>query len=120
MVHSNYLNSGTLALVDTDKDTLDKMTKLAKMVAKDQNVDLKIESSLDARDVLDGADFVVLSFAKESVKYRVKDCEIAAKYNIRMCSGDTIGPGGVFRAMRELPVIMKYAKMIEEICLMPG
>lgn len=116
MVQSSYLNNGTLALVDTDEKILNKMSTLAKMVAKDQKVALKIEASTDAKKVLEGADFVVLSFAKESVRYRVKDCEIAAKYNIRMCSGDTIGPGGVFRAMRELPVIMNYAKMIEEIC----
>lgn len=116
MVHSPFLNKGTLALVDTDSKTLDRMTTLAKMVVKDQKVDLKIESSMKAEDVLKGADFVVLSFAKDSVKYRVKDCEIAAKYGIRMCSGDTIGPGGVFRAMRELPVIMRYAQQIEDIC----
>lgn len=116
MVHSEFLNKGTLALVDTDETTLKKMTKLAEMVAADQGVALKIESSVDARDVLPDADFVVFSFAKESVRYRVTDCEIAAKYGIRMCSGDTIGPGGIFRAMRELPVIMSYAKMVEEIC----
>lgn len=116
MVQSPYLNKGTLALVDTDEKVLNKMTKLAKMLVEDQGVELKIEASMDARNVLDKADFVVFSFAKESVKYRVKDCEIAAKYGIRMCSGDTIGPGGIFRAMRELPVIMKYVKMIEALC----
>ncbi len=116
MVHSPYLNKGTLALVDTDEKILEKMTNLATMVAQSQNVELKIESSTNAREVLTEADFVVFSFAKESVKYRVIDCTIAEKYGIRMCSGDTIGPGGVFRAMRELPKIMNYTKMIEEIC----
>lgn len=116
MVHSTYLNKGTLALVDNNENTLKRMTKLAKMVAKDQGVELKVESSMNAEDVLEGADFVVLSFAEESVKYRVIDCEISEKFGIRMCSGDTIGPGGIFRAMRELPVIMAYADMIERIC----
>lgn len=116
MVHSEYLNNGTLALVDTDEERLNKMTTLAKMVVECEGVDLKIESSLEARDVLPGADFVVLSFAEKSVYYRGIDCENSEKYGIRMCSGDTIGPGGIFRAMRELPVIMQYTKDIEELC----
>lgn len=63
-----------------------------------------------------GADFVVLSFAEQSVKYRGIDCQVSLKYGIRMCSGDTIGPGGIFRAMRELPVIMECARDVEELC----
>src|SRR5690606_31641034 len=70
----------------------------------------------DRRQVLEGADFVVLSFADNTVKYRGIECDISLKYGIRMCSGDTIGPGGIFRAMRELPVIMECAEDIEELC----
>ncbi|WP_105619876.1 family 4 glycosyl hydrolase [Vallitalea okinawensis] len=116
MVHSEYLNNGTLALVDTDEERLNKMTKLAQMVVECEGVNVTIESSVKARDVLPGADFVVLSFAEKSVYYRGIDCEISEKHGIRMCSGDTIGPGGIFRAMRELPVIMAYTKDIEELC----
>lgn len=116
MVHSSYLNKGTLALVDSDPEKLSKMVRLAEMVARDNQVELRIEGATDWREVLPGADFVVLSFAKDSVKYRGIDCEVSLKYGIRMCSGDTIGPGGIFRAMRELPVIMQCAKDIEELC----
>ncbi len=116
MVHSQYLNTGTLALVDTNKDVLTKMVKLAKMVVKEAGVSLKVEGSTDRRDVLSDADFVVLSFAEKSVYYRGIDCTISEKYGIRMCSGDTIGPGGIFRAMRELPVIIECAKDIERLC----
>ncbi len=116
MVKSEYLNNGTLALVDIDETILDKMTTLAKMVVEETGVNLKIESSLNYRDVLKGADFVVLSFAKDSVYYRGIDCEVSEKYGVRMCSGDTIGPGGIFRALRELPVILDIAKDVEKIC----
>jgi alpha-galactosidase/6-phospho-beta-glucosidase family protein len=116
MVDSKYLNNGTLTLVDTDEERLNKLVTLANMVAKENNVNLKIEGSTDRRQVLEGADFVVLSFADSTVKYRGIDCEISLKYGIRMCSGDTIGPGGVFRAMRELPIIMECARDIEELC----
>ncbi len=116
MVHSSYLNQGTLALVDTNEEKLEKMVKLAKMVAEANGVKLIIEGSTDRREVLPGADFVVLSFADSTVKYRGIDCGVSEKYGIRMCSGDTIGPGGIFRAMRELPAIMECVHDIEAIC----
>lgn len=116
MVFSSYLNTGTLALVDTDPKRLDRMAKLAEMVVAEAGVSLQIESARDWKDVLPGADFVVLSFAEKTVYYRGIDCTISEKYGIRMCSGDTIGPGGIFRAMRELPVIMECVKDIERMC----
>ncbi|GHA35697.1 alpha-glucosidase/alpha-galactosidase [Devosia pacifica] len=116
MVHSPHLNGGTLTLVDTDKERLDKLEKLARMVADHEGVALTIEASTDRREVLAGSDFVVLSFAKDTVRYRGLDTQISEKYGIRMCSGDTIGPGGVFRAMRELPHILDCARDVEELC----
>lgn len=116
MVHSPHLNTGTLALVDTDVERLERMTRLAEMVIAENNVPLKLESASDWKDVLPGADFVVLSFADRTVYFRGVDCTISEKYGIRMCSGDTIGPGGIFRAMRELPVIMEAVRDIETMC----
>lgn len=116
MVHSPYLNKGTLSFVDTDEICLNKMVKLARMVVEANQVQLTVEGFTDRKLALENADFVVLSFAKETVKYRGIDCRVSEKYGIRMCSGDTIGPGGIFRAMRELPVIMECARDIEHIC----
>ena len=116
MVHSPYLNSGTLALVDIDPIRMEKMGALAEKVVAETGVDLRIEVASDWRDALPGADFVVLSFAVDTVRYRGLDCQISEKYGIRMCSGDTIGPGGIFRAMRELPVIMNCVADIERYC----
>ena len=116
MVHSPHLNQGTLALVDTNPGRLERMAQLAEMVVEETGVPLQLESASDWRDVLPGADFVVLSFAERTVYFRGIDCTISEKYGIRMCSGDTIGPGGIFRAMRELPVIMDCARDIERLC----
>lgn len=116
MVHSPHLNLGTLALVDNNPGRLDRMGRLAEMVIDETGVSLQLESASDWKDVLPGADFVVLSFAEQTVYFRGIDCTISEKYGIRMCSGDTIGPGGIFRAMRELPVIMDCARDIERLC----
>jgi len=116
MVHSPQLNRGTLALVDTDQDRLGKMAALAEKVVAHAGVSLDIEASSDRKDVLKGSDFVVLSFAEDNVKYRDIDCRISAKYGIRMCSGDTIGPGGIFRTLRELPEALAAARDVESLC----
>ena len=116
MVHSPHLNRGTLALVDTNPGRLERMARLAEMVIAETGVALQLEAAADWKEVLPGADFVVLSFAERTVFFRGVDCTISEKYGIRMCSGDTIGPGGIFRAMRELPVIMDCARDIERLC----
>ena len=116
MVHSPHLNRGTLSLVDKDPQRMEKMGLLAEKVVAEAGVDLRIEVASDWKDLLPDADFVVLSFAADTVRYRGLDCQISEKYGIRMCSGDTIGPGGIFRAMRELPLIMDCLADIERLC----
>ena len=116
MVHSPHLNGGTLGLVDTDPERLEKLAQLAEMVIADSGVSLAVEASTDRTEVLPGADFVVLSFADRGVHFRGVDCQVSEKHGVRMCSGDTIGPGGIFRCMREFPVILECAKDIEALC----
>ena len=116
MLHSEVLREGTLGYVDTDKSRLERMVKLAELMIEHLKSPLKVEGSVDRREVLKDADFVVLSFANDGVKYRGIDCEISKKYGVLMCSGDTIGPGGIFRAARELPEILRVAKDVKELC----
>lgn len=116
MVHSPHLRHGTLSLVETDSERLEKLGRLAEMVAAHNGASLRIEAVSRWKDALPGADFVVLSFANQTVKYRGIDCTISEKYGVRMCSGDTIGPGGVFRAMREFPYILECARDVQELC----
>jgi len=117
MCHSEHLNGGTLGLVDTNPAHLAAMAKLARDAAVHTGVKLVVEADTDRRNVLKDADFVVLSFAYKSVKHRGIDCLISAELGgIRMCSGDTIGPGGIFRCLREFPKIMDCCRDIEELC----
>ncbi|MFW6133915.1 MAG: glycoside hydrolase family 4 [Planctomycetota bacterium] len=116
MVNSPHLRKGTLGLVDTDAERLEKMASLARKAVDHAAAPLAVEASVDRRDVLNGCDFIVLSFARETVKYRGIDCEVAERHGVRMCSGDTIGPGGVFRTLRELPEILAVCADIEHQC----
>jgi alpha-galactosidase len=116
MVHSPHLRTGTLSLVETDPERLEKLGRLAEMVAAHNGAPLHIQTASHWKEALPGADFVVLSFADQTVKYRGIDCAVAEKYGVRMCSGDTIGPGGIFRAMREFPHILACARDVQELC----
>jgi len=116
MVHAEALQNGTLGLVDTDAGRLNKMAELAKKVIAHNKSDLKLEASTDRREVLKDADFVVLSFADRNAHFRGIDVDVSAAHGIRMCSGDTIGPGGVFRTARELPQILAACADITELC----
>lgn len=116
MNHLPGLRGGTLRLVDNDPAHLEKMTKLARLAAETSSSGTVVEAFPNPREALPGADFVVLSFANRNAHYREVDCRISARYGIRMCSGDTIGPGGVFRAMRDFPAILEIARSVEELC----
>jgi alpha-galactosidase/6-phospho-beta-glucosidase family protein len=116
MNHMPGLRGGTLVLVDTDPANLERSVKLAEMVAADAGSNTSIEGHSDFRKALPGADFVVMSFSHRNAHFRRIDCQVSEKYGIRMCSGDTIGPGGVFRTMREFPRILEIAHAAESLC----
>ncbi|MEO0965708.1 MAG: glycoside hydrolase family 4 [Planctomycetota bacterium] len=116
MVHSPVLREGSLTLIDTDSDRLDRMKRLAERVIEHHRCPLTLEASTDRREVLAGADFVVMAFADRNAHFRGIDVEVSAKYGIRMCSGDTIGPGGIMRTCREYPHIVAAARDVERLC----
>lgn len=115
MVTSPILKGGTLALVDIQEDVLETMMNLGKQAIAASGAPTKLIGSTDRREVLKDADFVVFTFSERNAYHRGLDCEVSAKYGIPMCSGDTIGPGGIFRAMREIPRALEMAKDVEEL-----
>jgi len=110
------LTEGHLALVDTDPDHLRLMESLAQRSRRESGAKFHLSATTDFREALPGADFVILSFSHRNAHYRGVDCTVSAENGIRMCSGDTIGPGGLFRAMRELPKIAAIAAEVERVC----
>lgn len=116
MVKSEILSGGTLALVDTNPDVLKTMMDLAQRAVDATKSPTKIIGSTDRREVLKDCDFVVLSFSADNAWYRGVDTRISQKYGVTMCSSDTIGPGGIFRAMREIPEVLRICGDVEDLC----
>ena len=109
MLTSEILREGTLVLVDTNPQVLQTMMTLAQRVKTYLKTSTEIIGSTNYRDVLADADFIILTFSDRGVHFRGMDVEIAAKHGVRMCSADTIGPGGIFRAVREIPEALRIA-----------
>lgn len=116
MVKSDILRDGTLALVDTQPETLDTMMNLGRRAIEASGAPTNLIGSTDRTEVLKDADFVVLTFSFRNAYYRGLDTLIAKKYGVTMCSSDTIGPGGIFRALREIPEILDVARDMERLC----
>jgi len=106
-----------IALVDIDGERLHDSEIMVRNLSRALGADAKIESFLDARKALPGADYVVNAIQVGGYEpATVTDFEIPKKYGLRQTIGDTIGIGGIFRALRTMPVMLDYARMIEELC----
>ncbi len=105
-----------ICLMNRGKPKLDRIKAFADRVVKDNNLPTKVTATLEIREALDGADYVVNMFDTGGAAAYEHDYKVPLKYGVDQCIGDTLGPGGVFRALRTIPVVVNYARMMEELC----
>jgi alpha-galactosidase len=110
------LRDVTLALHDIDPERLETAEAIARQTAEQLGCRPDITTSLDRRRAMDGADFVINSIQVGMYAATVKDFEIPAKYGLRQTIADTIGVGGVFRALRTFPVLAGIAADMSDVC----
>ncbi len=115
MATSPVMAGGTLALVDIERRVLKTMMTIAQRVCRQTKCGVKVIGSTDRKKVMGDSDFIVLTFSRRNAYYRGLDTQIAARHGIRMCSSDTIGPGGIFRALREIPVALDITRDARKI-----
>jgi alpha-galactosidase len=97
------LDEGTFALVDIDPNRLELAHKIAEKIVELKGKKWNVVTSTDRRDVLAGTDFVVNSIEVAGLANVRHDFDIPMKYGVNQCIGDTIGPGGIFKALRTGP-----------------
>lgn len=110
-----------IALYDIDATRLEEsylmLTSLNKNVNSDAAVIKKYLGVEERKEALAGARFVVNAIQVGGYEpCTVTDFEIPKKYGLRQTIGDTMGIGGIFRALRTIPVLEGIAKDIEEVC----
>jgi alpha-galactosidase len=110
------LHGATLALVDIVPERVETMARFAERVIRERGVDLRVEAATDRRGVLPGASFVTTTIAVGGARGWETDVRIPERYGIFQTVGDTVGPGGVLRALRHVPVLVDLARDMEELC----
>lgn len=110
--------SGEIALYDIDMKAAELNARIGGYINQDPRTKSKFEYKLYERleDSLNGADFVVISILPGTFKEMRSDVHAPEKYGIYQAVGDTVGPGGVLRAMRTVPIYENFAAKIREIC----
>ena len=96
------------------KEKLEIVGALAKRMVKEANVPIEIHLTLNRREALKDADFVTTQFRVGQLDARVLDERIPGKYG--MLGQETNGAGGLFNALRTVPVIYSIIDDIKELC----
>ncbi|MGV3025117.1 6-phospho-beta-glucosidase [Clostridium thermobutyricum] len=100
--------------IEEGKEKMEIVANLARRMVKEAKLDMKIYTTLDRRKALEGADFVTTQLRVGLLKAREKDERIPLSYGY--LGQETNGAGGLFKALRTVPVILDIAKDINEIC----
>ncbi len=88
---------------------------LARLVEQER-LPATVTKTTDRRAALDGADYVICSIQVGGLEMYEPDVEIPRRYGIDQTVGDTLGPGGVFRGLRTVPVLASVGEDIAELC----
>ncbi len=105
-----------LALMDIDADRLAVAQRIAQKVADALQARPKITTHKTRRPALDGADYVINTVQIGGFPATKIDFDIPASYGFRQTIADTNSIGGIFRALRTMPVIVKMAQEMERLC----
>lgn len=107
-----------IALYDIDEKRLRESEAMLKTINKNANQNrAEIQVYHDRKEALRDADFVVNAIQVGGYKpSTIIDFEIPKKYGLRQTIGDTMGIGGIFRTLRTLPVMLEFAREMEEVC----
>ena len=105
-----------VCLFDIDPQRLDESYQILCNINKTANGRANITKTLDRTEAFTGADFIVNAIQVGGYRpSTVIDFEVPKKYGLSQTIADTIGIGGIFRALRTIPVMMDYANDIERL-----
>lgn len=113
---TSELAGSTLVLQDIVQERVDLVYTLGQKMIQDFNLNFRLEKTLSLEDALQGTDFVILTITTGRLESMRPDLEIPAKYGIKQSVGDTTGPGGLARALRNIPVVAEIGRKVMEIC----
>lgn len=116
LVKNEKLQGSKIALMDVDPNALGMMVQFGRKVIRDEEVDVEIQGTSNRYEALDGANFVITTFGVGGIDAWRKDWKISRNQGIYHGVADSVGPGGISRALRHIPVIVDVCKDMEKLC----
>ena len=114
------LEESRIALYDIDAVRLDESFQMLQAINRNNGSKARIEKYLgteNRKEALRGASYVVNAIQVGGYDpCTITDFEIPKKYGLKQTIADTLGVGGVFRALRTIPVMLDFARDMEEVC----
>jgi alpha-galactosidase len=108
----------TIALYDIDPLRLETAARMARWTAQALGATPTIEATLDRREALRGARYAINMIQVGGHAATLTDFDIPRRYGLRQTIGDSHSIGGIFRALRTIPVMRAIARDMEDVC--PG
>lgn len=114
--NTHLLHDAEIVIEDIDPAPISDMVDLVHHIAKVRSIGLTATGTTDQRAALEGADYVVVNISTGGFASMRQDLEVPARYGIMQSVGDSVGPGGIMRALRNIPVFLGLARDMEELC----
>lgn len=105
-----------VCLMDTDPAPLDLVYEAARIINRNHGSPIDLTKTIELDRALDGAEFVLVSISTGDHDAMEHDLKIPEAYGIWHTVGDTVGPGGWSRAVRNIPVFHNIASRMKTIC----
>jgi alpha-galactosidase len=112
---AHTLQDSTISLMDIDAGRLRNARDLVQSIVDQRGLDARVEATTDRREAIRDADYVVTTFQQGGLDAYALDIEIPRRYGVEQCVGDTLGPGGVFRALRTIPVLIDLCDEMDDL-----
>ena len=108
--------NATFAYMDIDKERLEVGAALCRKAGQALGANPKIEATMDRKEALKDADFVINMVQIGGFNSTLVDFKIPRKYGLNFTIADTTGPGGLFRALRTYPMLTGLCHDMEKHC----
>jgi alpha-galactosidase len=102
-----------VVLTDIDAASLAPNVAIGKHIAAERAIGMNVTAATSIEQALDGTQFVITAFSVGGFASMVHDLEIPASYGIYQPVGDSVGPGGISRSLRSIPVLVDMARSME-------
>jgi alpha-galactosidase len=113
---TDSLKESEFCLMSRTRPKLERMKNFVERIIQENDVPARVSATLDRREALDGADYVIIMIQVGGLDAFGIDYKIPLKYGVDQCIGDTLGPGGIFRALRTIPVLVDIVHDMEKLC----